>query len=116
MAAMTGLYGLVLLKLLPRQRHWAHAVQRCVPWLFACGLAALLFVLSAELGYQFRHDAVDMDYWAILTVIVALLFSIPYLGLQLRASGFLFNVLTDDFVPIDTGMWLLSLVVSSGSW
>jgi Na+/proline symporter len=54
----------------------------------------------------FKGDAIR-----ILTVIVALLFSIPYLGLQLRASGFLFNVLTDDFVAINTGMWLLSLVV-----
>lgn len=47
----------------------------------------------------------------ILVVIVALIFSVPYLGLQLRASGFLFNVLTDGHLPIDTGMWLLSAVV-----
>ncbi len=30
----------------------------------------------------------------VLTVVVALLFSIPYLGVQLGASGYLFNVLT----------------------
>ncbi len=47
----------------------------------------------------------------ILTVIVALLFSIPYLGVQLGASGFLFNVLTDGMIDKDGGMWLLSLVV-----
>lgn len=54
----------------------------------------------------FRGDAIR-----ILTVMVALLFSIPYLGLQLRASGFLFNVLTDGALPIELGMWILSLVV-----
>jgi len=47
----------------------------------------------------------------ILVVIVALIFSIPYLGLQLRASGFLFNVLTDGQLGVTTGMWLLSFVV-----
>ena len=51
------------------------------------------------------------DMIRILTVIVALLFSIPYLGLQLGASGFLFNVLTDELVSQDFGMWLLSIVV-----
>ncbi|MCG8548423.1 MAG: sodium:solute symporter family protein, partial [Alphaproteobacteria bacterium] len=54
----------------------------------------------------FRGDAIR-----ILTVLVALLFSIPYLGLQLRASGFLFNVLTDGSLSIDWGMWILSAVV-----
>ena len=47
----------------------------------------------------------------ILVVLVALIFSVPYLGLQLRASGFLFNVLTDGMLEITTGMWLLSAVV-----
>jgi Na+/proline symporter len=58
------------------------------------------------LSDYFRGDAIR-----ILVVLVALLFSIPYLGLQLRASGFLFNVLTDDLFSIDVGMWVLSAVV-----
>lgn len=58
------------------------------------------------LSDYFRGDAIR-----ILTVIVALLFSIPYLGVQLGASGFLFNVLTDDWIPVTGGMWVLSLVV-----
>ena len=58
------------------------------------------------LADYFRGDAIR-----VLTVVVALLFSIPYLGLQLRASGFLFNVLTDGLVGIDVGMWVLSAVV-----
>ena len=44
----------------------------------------------------------------LLTVLVALLFSVPYLGVQLRASGSLFNVLTDGLVPVNVGMIALS--------
>ncbi len=58
------------------------------------------------LADYFRGDGIR-----ILTVLVALLFSIPYLGIQLRASGFLFNVLSDGLIPIDVGMWVLSAVV-----
>jgi len=47
----------------------------------------------------------------ILTVIVAMIFSVPYLGVQLRASGFLFNVLTDGLLGVEAGMWMLSIVV-----
>ena len=47
----------------------------------------------------------------ILVVIVAMIFSVPYLGVQLRASGFLFNVLTDGWLGVTAGMWLLSAVV-----
>ncbi len=58
------------------------------------------------LSDYFRGDAIR-----ILTVLVALLFSIPYLGVQLGASGFLFNVLSDGLISRDVGMWILSLVV-----
>tara|TARA_B100000029_G_scaffold514101_1_gene615685 strand:- start:20505 stop:22385 length:1881 start_codon:yes stop_codon:yes gene_type:complete len=47
----------------------------------------------------------------LLTVLVAFLFSVPYLGVQLRASGDLFNVLTDGMVPVNFGMFALSTVV-----
>ena len=65
------------------------------------------FVTPGEmLSAYFRSDAVR-----ILVVLVALVFSIPYLGLQLRASGFLFNVLTEGLLGVNFGMWLLSAVV-----
>jgi Na+/proline symporter len=65
------------------------------------------FVTPGEmLSSYFRGDAIRL-----LTVLVALCFSIPYLGLQLRASGFLFNVLTNDILSVNVGMWLLSAVV-----
>ena len=46
-----------------------------------------------------------------LTVLVAFLFSVPYLGVQLRASGDLFHVLTDGLVGINFGMFALSTIV-----
>jgi Na+/proline symporter len=65
------------------------------------------FVTPGEMfAYYFKGDAVRL-----LTVLVAIIFSVPYLGLQLRASGFLFNVLTDGLLNVEVGMWLLSAVV-----
>ncbi len=65
------------------------------------------FVTPGEMmSYYFKSDAIR-----ILVVIVALIFSVPYLGIQLRASGFLFNVLTDGMLGVEVGMWLLSIVV-----
>ncbi len=65
------------------------------------------FVTPGEmLSHYFKSDAIRL-----LVVLVALVFSVPYLGVQLRASGFLFNVLTDGMLGVEAGMWLLSLVV-----
>ncbi len=65
------------------------------------------FVTPGEmLSSYFRSDAIRL-----LVVLVALVFSVPYLGVQLRASGFLFNVLTDGMLGVEVGMWLLSVVV-----
>jgi Na+/proline symporter len=65
------------------------------------------FVTPGEmLATYFQGNGVRL-----LTVVVALCFSVPYLGLQLRASGFLFNVLTDGMFSVNVGMWLLSAVV-----
>ncbi len=58
------------------------------------------------LADYFKGDAIRL-----LVVLVALLFSVPYLGVQLAASGFLFEVLTDGMVSATTGTWVLSLVV-----
>ncbi len=73
------------------------------------------WILGKRFGYvtpgEMLSDYFQGDAIRILTVIVALLFSIPYLGVQLGASGYLFNVLTDDLVSVNFGMWVLSLVV-----
>ena len=65
------------------------------------------FVTPGEmLSHYFKSDLIR-----ILVVLVALCFSVPYLGIQLRASGFLFNVLTDGALGVNVGMWLLSAIV-----
>ena len=65
------------------------------------------FVTPGEmLSYYFRSDVIR-----ILVIVVALIFSVPYLGIQLRASGFLFNVLTNGLLDVEVGMWILSAVV-----
>jgi Na+/proline symporter len=73
------------------------------------------WILGKRFGYvtpgEMFSDYFKSDAVRILTVTIALFFSIPYLGVQLRASGFLFNVLTDGMLGVEAGMWLLSLVV-----
>ena len=73
------------------------------------------WMLSKRFGYvtpgEMLSDYFQGDAIRILTVIVALLFSLPYLGVQLGASGFLFNVLTDDLLTVNQAMWILSLVM-----
>ena len=73
------------------------------------------WMLGKRFGYvtpgEMFSDYYRGDGIRILTVIVALLFSIPYLGVQLGASGFLFNVLTDGLISANVGMWVLSAVV-----
>lgn len=73
------------------------------------------WILGKRFGYvtpgEMFSDYFKSDAIRILTVVVALFFSIPYLGVQLRASGFLFNVLTDGMLGVETGMWMLSAVV-----
>jgi Na+/proline symporter len=73
------------------------------------------WMLGKRFGYvtpgEMLSDYFQGDFIRILTVIVALFFSIPYLGVQLGASGFLFNVLTDGMLSVNVGMWVLSAVV-----
>ncbi len=65
------------------------------------------FVTPGEMfAFYFRSDSIRL-----LVVLVALVISVPYLGLQLRASGFLFNIVTDGLVPLEWGMWILAAVM-----
>ena len=73
------------------------------------------WMLGKRFGYvtpgEMLADYFQGDAIRILTVLVALFFSIPFLGLQLEASGFLFNILTDGLAPQNLGMWVLSAVL-----
>ncbi len=65
------------------------------------------FVTPGEMfGEYFRSNTIR-----ILVVVVALLFTIPFLGVQLRASGFLLNTLSDGMLPINFVIYALSFVV-----
>ncbi len=79
------------------------------------------WMLGKRFGYvtpgEMLSDYFQGDVIRILTVVVALLFSIPYLGVQLEAAGYLFNVLTTTaayptgLVSENFGMWVLAIVV-----
>jgi len=73
------------------------------------------WMLGKRYGYvtpgEMVADYFKSDLCRLLVILVALVFSIPYLGIQLRASGFLFNVLTDGALDVNVGMWILSVVV-----
>jgi Na+/proline symporter len=73
------------------------------------------WILGKHFGYvtpgEMFSDYFKSDVIRILVVVVALFFSIPYLGVQLRSSGFLFNVLTNGMFSVNVGMWMLSIVV-----
>ena len=60
---------------------------------------------------EMYSDYYGGDTIRMLTVLVAFLFSVPSLGVQLRASGDLFHVLTDGLISVELGMLALSTVV-----
>jgi len=73
------------------------------------------WVLGKAFGYVTPGEMYSEYYGGnairLLTVLVAFLFSVPYLGVQLKASGVLFNVLTDGMISVNLGMFALSAVV-----
>lgn len=79
------------------------------------------WMLGKRFGYvtpgEMLADYFQGDAIRVLSVVVALFYSIPYLGVQLGASGYMFNVLTatpaypNGLVGENFGMWVLSLVV-----
>jgi Na+/proline symporter len=75
------------------------------------------WILGRQLGFVTPGEMLaayfDSKLIRLLVVVVALVFSVPYLGLQLRASGFLFNVLTDNVLGVEFGTWVLAIVVVS---
>jgi Na+/proline symporter len=65
------------------------------------------FVTPGEMFYAYFKS----DIMRYLVLVVALLFSILYLALQLRASGYLFNILTDGKLSVESGTLLLSTIL-----
>lgn len=73
------------------------------------------WMLGKRFGYitpgEMIADYFQGDAIRILTVVVAMFYSIPYLAVQLAASGYLFDVLTDGVIEMGYGAVILSIVV-----
>lgn len=73
------------------------------------------WMLGKRYGYvtpgEMLSDYFQGDAIRVLTVIIAVLFSVPYLGVQLAAAGYLFNVLSDGLIPNVVGMLVLAFIV-----
>ncbi len=73
------------------------------------------WMLGKRFGYVTPGEMLS-DYYQcskirILTVIVAVLFTVPFMGVQLGAAGYLFDVLTDGMITRTMGTLLLATAV-----
>lgn len=73
------------------------------------------WMLGKRYGYvtpgEMLNDYYQCDKIRYLTVIVAVMFTIPFMGVQLGAAGYLFNVLSDGLISSTVGTLLLTLAV-----
>jgi len=73
------------------------------------------WMLGKRFGYvtpgEMLSDYYKSDKIRYLTVIVAVLFTVPFMGVQLGAAGYLFNVLTDGLISTSVGTFLLATAV-----
>lgn len=73
------------------------------------------WMLGKRFGYvtpgEMLSDYYQCDKIRILTVIVAFLFTIPFMGVQLEAAGYLFDVLTDGLISRTVGTLLLATAI-----
>ena len=73
------------------------------------------WILGRHYGYTTPVEMFS-DYFQgkmirVLIIFIALCFSIPFLGLQLAASGKLFNFLSNGFLNLDITTWILAFVL-----
>ena len=70
------------------------------------------WMLGKRFGYvtpgEMFSDYYQCDKIRLLSVIVAVLFTIPFMGVQLEAAGYLFNVLSDGLISTTMGTLLLA--------
>ncbi|NVK19666.1 MAG: sodium:solute symporter family protein [Methylocystaceae bacterium] len=73
------------------------------------------WMLGKRFGYvtpgEMLSDYYKSDKIRTLTVIVAVLFTVPFMGVQLGAAGYLFNVLSDGLISTTMGTLLLACAV-----
>jgi solute:Na+ symporter, SSS family len=86
----------------------------------AIPLAGSLFVkrqwvLSRRFGYVTSAEMLS-DYFGgrlmrLIVLLIALLFALPFLGMQMSATGYLIQILSDGAIPWVFAMWLLAGLV-----
>ena len=73
------------------------------------------WLLGKRFGYvtpgEMFADYFGSEAMRLLVVLVGLVFSIPFVGMQLSASGYLVQVLSDGTVDRNVAMWVLTSVV-----
>lgn len=73
------------------------------------------WMLGKRYGYvtpgEMLSDYYQCDKIRTLSVIVAILFTVPFIGVQLEAAGYLFNVLSDGYISTTMGTLLLAMAV-----
>ncbi len=73
------------------------------------------WMLGKRFGYvtpgEMLSDYYQCDKIRLLTVLVAVLFTVPFIGVQLEAAGYLFYVLSDGLISQTAGTLLLALAV-----
>lgn len=73
------------------------------------------WMLSKRFGFLTSGELLESYYESTLprlyTVLLALVFGIPFLGLLLGSAGFLFSIVTGGWFDRDTAMWLLAAVL-----
>lgn len=83
-------------------------------------LAGVLFLkrqwlLGRRFGYvtagEMFADYFQTDFMRLVLLVVTLVFAVPFVGMQLAASGRLIAYLTDGAIDADIAMWVLSAVV-----
>jgi solute:Na+ symporter, SSS family len=86
----------------------------------AIPLAGILFLkrqwmLSRRFGYVTPAEMFS-DYFGgqvirLIVLLIALLYAVPFLGMQLSAAGYLIQILSDGAAPWVLAMWLLTAMV-----
>jgi Na+/proline symporter len=73
------------------------------------------WMLGKRYGYvtpgEMLSDYYRCDTVRTLTVVIAVLFTVPFIGVQLGAAGYLFNVLSDGLISSTAGTLLLACAV-----
>ena len=73
------------------------------------------WMLSRKFGYitpgEMYYDYYKSDAIRIISVLVTFFFAVPLLAVLFGATGYLINILTDEYVSRELGMWVISTII-----